>query len=128
MSPGRALKPIIKTNNTHINKNKKDKEDARRYRESSLELEFYQQIYSSEDPESRGWRDLAPQFYGTETIVGNNGESALYLVLGKLCQAHESGQYLVLGKLCQAHDSGQRGKINQEQEPKFHFHLLFTLI
>ena len=104
--PDRALKPIIKTNNTHINKNKKDKEEARRYRESSLELEFYQQIYSSEDPESRGWRDLAPQFYGTETIVGNNGESALYLVLGKLCQAHESGQYLEQGKLVKAYDSG----------------------
>ena len=97
LSPGRALKPIIKTNNTHINKNKKEEEDARRYRESSLELEFYQQIYSSEDPESRGWRDLAPQFYGTETIIGDDGESAQYLVLGKLCQAHESSQYLEIG-------------------------------
>ena len=108
MSPGRLLKPIIN------NKNKKEEEDARRYRERSTELEFYQQIYSSEDPESRGWRDLAPHFYGTETIVGDNGESALYLVLGKLCQAHESGQYLVLGKLCQAHGLGQyleRGKL-----------------
>ena len=97
LSPGRALKPIIKTNNTHINKNKKEEEDARRYRERSVELEFYQQIYSSEDPESRGWRDLAPQFYGTETIIGDDGESAQYLVLGKLCQAHESSQYLEIG-------------------------------
>ena len=119
LSPGRALKPIIKTNNTHINKNKKDKEDARRYRERSVELEFYQQIYSSEDPESRGWRDLAPEFYGTETIVGNNGVSALYLVLGKWCQAHESALYLVLGKLCQAHESALYlvlGKLCQAHE------------
>ena len=48
------------------------------------ELQFYQKISSSEDPECKKWRELAPAFHGTEMIVGENGETAEHLVLGSL--------------------------------------------
>ena len=47
------------------------------------ELQFYQKISSSEDPECQRWRELAPEFYGTEMIVGANGKETEHLVLGK---------------------------------------------
>ena len=54
------------------------------------ELQFYQKISSSEDPECKKWRELAPAFHGTEMNVGENGETAEHLVLGTktilLCQ------------------------------------------
>ena len=58
---------------------KKEKEKAER------ELEFYQKISNSPNPEFQQWREVAPNFFGTETFYGENGESCQCLVLGKCC-------------------------------------------
>lgn len=55
----------------------KKKENALR------ELEFYQKISNSSDPDFQQWREVAPNFFGTETFYGDNGESCKCLVLGK---------------------------------------------
>ena len=47
------------------------------------EVQFYQKISSSDDPECLKWRELAPKFHGIEMIVGANGEATEHLVLGK---------------------------------------------
>ena len=47
------------------------------------EVQFYQKISSSDDPEFQKWRELAPKYHGIEMIVGASGESTEYLVLGK---------------------------------------------
>ena len=47
------------------------------------ELQFYQKISSSDDPECQKWRELAPTFHGTEMIAGANGKETEHLVLGK---------------------------------------------
>lgn len=47
------------------------------------EVQFYQKISSSDDPECLQWRELAPKFHGIEMIVGANGVANEYLVLGK---------------------------------------------
>ena len=48
------------------------------------EVQFYQKITSSEDPECLQWRELAPKFYGIELMEGADGKSSQYLVLGIL--------------------------------------------
>ena len=52
-------------------------------REMTRELQFYKKISSSEDPECKKWRELAPAFHGTEMIVGPNGKETEHIVLGK---------------------------------------------
>ena len=47
------------------------------------EVQFYQKISSSDDPECRQWRELAPTFFGIESMEGEDGKSSQYLVLGK---------------------------------------------
>ena len=47
------------------------------------EVQFYQKISSSDDPDCLKWRQLAPKFHGIEMIVGANGEATEHLVLGK---------------------------------------------
>ena len=47
------------------------------------EVQFYQKISSSDDPEFQKWRELAPKYHGIEMIVGASGESTEHLVLGK---------------------------------------------
>ena len=47
------------------------------------ELDFYQRISNSSDPEYQQWREVAPKFFGTEIFHGENGESTQCLVLGK---------------------------------------------
>ena len=46
------------------------------------EVQFYQKISSSDDPECRQWRELAPTFFGIESMEGADGKSSQYLVLG----------------------------------------------
>ena len=46
------------------------------------EVEFFQQITSSDDPECQQWRELAPKFHGIETIIRENGESSQHIVFG----------------------------------------------
>ena len=48
------------------------------------EVQFYQKISSSDDPECLMWRQLAPKFHGIEMIVGANGEATEHLVLGNV--------------------------------------------
>ena len=47
------------------------------------ELDFYQNLSNSSDPECQQWKELAPKFFGTEIFHGENGESTQCLVLGK---------------------------------------------
>ena len=46
------------------------------------EVQFYQKISSSDDPECRQWQELAPTFFGIESMEGADGKSSQYLVLG----------------------------------------------
>ena len=46
------------------------------------ELQFYQKITSSDDPECLKWRQLAPKYHGIELIAGMSGELTGHLVLG----------------------------------------------
>ena len=47
------------------------------------ELDFYQKISNSYDPEYQKWKEVAPKFFGTEIFHGVDGESTECLVLGK---------------------------------------------
>ena len=47
------------------------------------EVQFYQKISSSDDPECLKWRELAPTFYGIESMEGADGKSSQYMVLGR---------------------------------------------
>ena len=47
------------------------------------ELDFYQRISNSSDPEYQKWKEVAPKFFGTEIFQGGDGESTQCLVLGK---------------------------------------------
>ena len=47
------------------------------------EVQFYQKISSSDDAECRQWREVAPTFFGIESMEGADGKSSQYLVLGK---------------------------------------------
>ena len=64
---GRALKPVQPT-----------KTGGRR------EVEFYQKVSTSADPEVQQWRELAPKFYGIESVVREDGESSEHLVMENL--------------------------------------------
>ena len=46
------------------------------------EVQFYQKITSSDDPECLKWRQLAPKYHGIELIAGVSGELTEHLVLG----------------------------------------------
>lgn len=48
------------------------------------EVEFYQNVSSSNDPECERWRDLAPRYYGLETLTSEAGETSQYLMLENL--------------------------------------------
>ena len=48
------------------------------------EVEFYQKVSRSTDPEIQRWRDLAPKFYGIETVVREDGEASEHMVLENL--------------------------------------------
>ena len=37
------------------------------------EVQFYQKVTSSDDPECRQWRELAPTFFGIESMEGADG-------------------------------------------------------
>ena len=47
------------------------------------ELDFYQKLSNSSDPECQQWKEVAPKFVGTKIFQGGNGESTECLVLGK---------------------------------------------
>ena len=46
------------------------------------EIAFYEKISTSNDPECQKWRDLAPHFFGFETVYKEDRTSSQYLVLG----------------------------------------------
>ena len=48
------------------------------------EVEFYQKVSRSTDPEIQRWRDLAPKYYGIETVVREDGEASEHMVLENL--------------------------------------------
>ena len=48
------------------------------------EVEFYQKVSRSTDPEIQRWRDLAPKFYGIETVVREDSEASEHMVLENL--------------------------------------------
>ena len=48
------------------------------------EVAFYENISTSTDPECEQWRDLAPHFYGLETVTMEDGTTSQYLKLGTL--------------------------------------------
>ena len=48
------------------------------------EVRFYQNVSRSTDPEVQRWRELAPKFYGIETVVRENGETSEHMVLENL--------------------------------------------
>ena len=70
--------PILVSGQGHVLKQVQDPPQGPR------EVQFYQKITSSEDPECLQWRELAPKFYGIELMEGADGKSSQYLVLGIL--------------------------------------------
>ena len=48
------------------------------------EVEFYQNVTASTDAELQRWRELAPKFYGIETVVREDSEASEHMVLENL--------------------------------------------
>ena len=46
------------------------------------EVAFYEKISTPNGPELEQWRDLAPHFYGLETVTKEDGTTSQYLMLG----------------------------------------------
>lgn len=86
---GRILKPLKLNANPTFNPNVKITSRENHSEDELLpvcrdELEFYQRIAISTNPDDVSLQHLMPSFYGTQTVQGPDGKAELHLLLGDL--------------------------------------------